>query len=201
MVVAGLRAAPDGAQVLVLSSSEKLDGLDPRTGQKLWTLGGMARECIPTPIVSRGRIYVTSGPNAPSMAVRLGGREETGPQVEWSSPRGNPYVPSAIVVGDLYYLVDDHGVGSCLDAETGKTVWRKRFGGDFTASPVAADGRVYFTNEAGETIVIRAGSRGYEELARNAIGEPVFASAAIAGGQLFLRSASHLWAIAGSSGD
>ncbi len=193
---------PRGADVLVLSSSEKLDGLDPRTGKTLWSLGGMTRECIPTPVVDGDRVYVTSGPNGKSMAVRLDGAGESpGPHVEWTSTRGNPYVPSAIVVGDLYYLVDDHGVGSCLDAQTGKMLWRKRLGGDFTASPVAAEDRIYFTNETGETVVIRSGVRNYEELARNAIGEPVFASAAIAGGRLYLRSARHLWALARGSAD
>ena len=118
---------------------------------------------------------------------------ETG--VAWTSTRGNPYVPSAIVVGDYFYVADDHGIATCLDARTGKSVWRKRFGGDFTASPVAADGKIFFTNEAGETLVLAADTERYDELARNAIGEPVYASPAIASGQLFLRSARHLWCI------
>ena len=91
--------------------------------------------------------------------------------------------------------MDDHGVGTCLDAGSGKVVWKKRFGGEFTASPVAAEGRVYFTNEAGSTLVIRADSPKYDELARNTIDEPVFASAAIAHGRFFLRGAGHLWCI------
>src|SRR5262249_33883350 len=162
----------------------KMDALDPRTGTKLWTLGGMARECIPTPVFGRGLIYAVSGPNGASYAVRPGGRGDvSGSHVAWTSPRGCPFVPSAVLVGDNYYLVDDHGIGTCLDASTGKPVWKKRFGGDFTASPVAAARRIYFTNEAGSTLVIRAGSRAYEELARNEINQPVFASPAISAGR------------------
>ena len=147
----------------------------------------MARECIPTPIVGNGLIYAVSGPNSSSYAVRPGGRGDvTDSHVIWTYARGNPYVPSAILVGDRYYLVDDHGIATCLDAATGRPKWRKRLGGDFTASPVSAEGRIYFTNEAGSTVVVRAGGDSYEELARNEIGEPVFASAAISTGRLFL---------------
>jgi outer membrane protein assembly factor BamB len=196
VVVAGAAA---GAFELVVCGSEKMDAFDPRDGSKLWTLTGMARECIPTPLAGHGLIYATSGPNGSTYAVRPGGRGDvTRSHVVWSSSRGNPFVPSAILVGDDYYLVDDHGIGTCLAAATGKTVWKKRFGGEFTASPVAAEGRVYFTSEAGATLVLRAGSEKYEELARNTIDEPVFASAAIAHGQFFLRGARHLWCLGGS---
>jgi outer membrane protein assembly factor BamB len=185
---------------LILCGSEKMDAFDPRTGKKLWTLRGMSRECIPTPVLGRGLIYAVSGPHGTTYAVRPGGRGEIGDShVVWSSTRGNPYVPSAILVGDYYYLVDDHGIATCLEAGDGKVVWRKRFGGDFTASPVAAEGRIYFTNEAGSTLVIRADTERYEELAQNTIGEPVFASPAISGGRVFLRSASHLWCLGGEA--
>lgn len=186
------------AMELVVCGSEKMDAFDPQSGRKLWTLSGMSRECIPTPVVGRGLIYATSGPNGSTYAVRPGGQGDiTGSHVVWSNNRGNPFVPSAILVGDYYYLVDDHGIGTCLAAGSGKVVWKRRFGGEFTASPVAAEGRVYFTNEAGSTLVIRADSPTYEELARNTIDEPVFASAAIAHGRFFLRGAGHLWCIGG----
>jgi outer membrane protein assembly factor BamB len=188
------------AAELIVCGSEKMDAFDPQSGSKLWTLRGMARECIPTPVQGRGLIYAVSGPNSATYAIKPGGRGDvTESHVVWSNMRGNPYVPSAILVGDYYYLVDDHGIGSCLDAKQGKTLWRKRFGGDFTASPVSAEGRVYFTNEAGSTLVIRAGTSKYEELARNEVGEPVFASLAISTGHVFLRSATQLWCIGAES--
>jgi outer membrane protein assembly factor BamB len=173
-----------------------MDAFDPRTGDKLWTLRGLQRECVPTPIVAGGMIYATSGPNGDTFAVRSGGRGDvTDSHVTWTANRGNPYVPSAILVGERYYLVDDHGIASCLDAKTGKTLWRKRFGGDFTASPVAAENRVYFVDETGSTLVIQADADKYIELARNEIGEPVYASPAISAGRFFLRSATHLWCL------
>ncbi len=181
---------------LILCGSEKIDAFDPHDGSSLWTLRGMARECIPTPVVGHGLLYATSGPGGTSYAIRPGGRGDVSDShVAWKSARGNPYVPSAILVGDAYYLVDDHGVATCLDAHTGKQLWRKRFGGDFTASPVATNEHIYFTNEAGSTLVIRAGTSQYEEIARNSIDEPVYASPAISAGRLFLRSATHLWCL------
>jgi outer membrane protein assembly factor BamB len=193
-------AGDTGARELILCSSEKIDALDPRSGEPLWTLRGMARECIPTPVVGHGLIYAVSGPGAASFAVRPGGRGDvTDSHVVWTSTRGNPYVPSAILVGDYYYIADDHGIGTCLEAATGKQVWRKRFGGDFTSSPVSADGRIYFTNETGTTLVIRANTRQFEELARNTIDQSVYASPAISDGRILLRSASHLWCLSGEA--
>lgn len=173
-----------------------MDAFDARAGEKLWTLRGLERECIPTPIVADGLIYATSGPNGTNFAVRTGGRGDvTDSHVVWSTTRGNSFVPSAILVGERYFLVDDHGIATCLDAKRGKVLWRKRFGGEFTASPVAAENRVYFTNESGSTLVIRADAEGYAELARNEIGEPVYASPAISAGKFFLRTAKHLWCL------
>jgi outer membrane protein assembly factor BamB len=184
------------AAELIVCGSEKMDAFDPRTGEKLWTLPGMARECIPTPIVVDGVIYATSGPGAATYAVRSGGRGEISEShVMWQHTRGNPYVPSAIVVDGRFYVADDNGIATCLATDTGKTLWRKRFSGAFTASPVAGDGKIYFTNESGETLVLAAGADRYEELARNMIGEPVYASPAISQGCLFLRSTEQLWCI------
>jgi outer membrane protein assembly factor BamB len=128
--------------------------------------------------------------------VRRGGRGQLDQShVAWSHTRGNPYVPSAIVVDGRYYVADDNGIATCLETKTGKALWRKRFAGAYTASPVAGDGKIYFTNESGETLVLAAGTDKYEEVARNTIGEPVYASPAISQGCIFLRSATQLWCI------
>ena len=185
---------PNGDRVeLVLSGSERLDGYDPRTGSPLWRVRGLARECIPTPLVGHGRLYVVSGPNGTHLAIKPGGTGDvTESNVVWKNDRGTSFVPSAILVGDRYYIADDKGIGSCLDAHTGKTLWRKRFGDKFTASPVAADGKLFFTNEAGSTLVLDATQAEYVELARNDLNEDVYASTAISQGRFFVRTAKQL---------
>ena len=190
-----------GRHEFIVCGSQRVESFDPGTGRALWTAGEMRRECIPTPLFINGRLYVVSGPSGPSMRIRPGGSGDvTKTHVEWKNPRGSPFVPSAIVVGKRYYLVTDSGIATCLDTETGKQVWQKRFGGGFTASPVAAGDRIYWVNESGVTLVIRGGGDRYEELARNAIGESVFASPAISQDRFFLRTTRHLVCLKGATG-
>lgn len=178
---------------LVVSGSEKLDGYDPRTGSRLWTVRGMARECVPTPVSGMGLLLAVSGPNGTHVAIKPGGKGDvTDSHVVWRNERGTAFVPSGIVIGTRYYLADDKGIASCLDTATGKTLWRKRLGGNFTASPVAAGDRLYLTNEAGSTLVLNTSNPEYEELARNEIGEDVYASAAISNGCFFIRTSKNL---------
>jgi len=189
-------AAATGEQELIVCGSERIDAYAPATGQKLWTLPGLTRECIPTPVVAHNLIFAVSGPRGTSYAIAPGGRGNVSTShVKWTSTRGTPFVPSGIVVGDYYYLVDDRGIATCIEALTGKVRWRQRLGGAFTASPVSAEGRIYFVNEDGSTLVIRGGAAKYEELARNEIGEPVYASPAIAQGKFLVRTVDALWCI------
>ncbi|MBI3863371.1 MAG: PQQ-binding-like beta-propeller repeat protein [Planctomycetia bacterium] len=178
---------------LVLTGSEKLDGYDPRTGKWLWTVRGLARECVPTPVLANGLLISVSGPNGTHFGVKPGGTGDvTTSHVAWRNERGTSFVPSGIAVGERYYVADDKGIATCLDSATGKLLWRKRLGGRFTASPVAADGRLFFTDEAGSTLVLDAAQPDYHELSRNDIGEDVYASPAISQGRLFLRTAKSL---------
>jgi len=185
---------------LIVSGSHKLDAFDPETGEWLWTVGGMSRECIPTPVYGHGLVYAVSGVKGPTLAIRPGGRGDVSQtHVVWSNTRGAPFVPSAILVGDHYYLVDDQGIATCLDAHTGRPHWQKRFHGRYTASPVSADGNVYFSDESGTTVVVKAGLDKYQEVARNSLDEPVFSSPAISQHRLFLRTTRHLYCISNSA--
>ncbi|MDB5385849.1 MAG: hypothetical protein JWM11_1495 [Planctomycetaceae bacterium] len=178
---------------LVVSGSEKLDAYDPRTGSRLWTMRGMARECVPTPVLGAGLLLAVSGPNGTHVAIKPGGSGDvTDSHVAWRNDRGTAFVPSGIVVGSRYYLADDKGIASCLDTATGKTLWRKRLGGNFTASPVAAGDKLFLTNEAGSTLVLDASKPEYEELGRNEIGEDLHASLAISQGFVFIRTSKNL---------
>lgn len=188
----------NGDPELIVCGSEKADAYDPRSGEKLWTVNGLARECVATPVSAQGLVYLASGPKVSTLAVRLGGRGELSQDnVAWNQETASTFVPSAILVGDEYFLVDDKGIGSCHDAQTGELIWRKRIGGNFTASPVAAGDKVYFTDEAGMTTILKAGIREFKVIGKNSIDEPVYASAAIAGGNLFVRTAERLYCIGG----
>jgi outer membrane protein assembly factor BamB len=182
-----------GKDELVVCAAERIDAFQPATGESLWTVGGLQRECIPTPVTGLGLLFAVSGPKGTAMAIRPGSRGDvTDSHVVWRSKRGSPYVPSAILVGERYYLVDDAGIATCLDAHSGDLVWQRRLGGAFTASPIAGDGKIYFTNDDGETTVIQAGADALVELAKNTLGEPVYSSGAISQGCLFLRTPQHL---------
>ena len=182
---------------LILSGSLSIDGLNPISGKRLWTVGGMRRECIPTPLAVGGLVYAVSGPKGPSLAIRPGGRGDVSDShVVWENSRGAPFVPSAILLGDYYYLVDDQGITTCLSVKDGARVWQKRLPGNFTASPVATANHIYFMNEAGETTVIRGHQPTFELVGRNDLAEPIYSSAAIGNNQLFIRTTSHLWCLA-----
>ena len=190
-----------GTGELLLCGSRKIDAFEPKTGTKLWTVTGMQHECIPTPVFGHGLIYVVSGPGGKTMSIRPGGRGDVSDtHVVWENSHGTPFVPSAILVGDFYYLVDDAGIATCLDAHDGSRVWRRRFPGKYTASPVATAEHIYFCNEEGDTIVLQAKQRKYERVARNRLDEPIFASPAVSQGNLYLRTTHHLFCIGFGAG-
>jgi hypothetical protein len=103
-------------------------------------------------------------------------------------------VPSPVCVGGLYYYVEDNGWGNCLEAATGRRVWRERMGGNYRASLVAGDGKVYFTSLEGVVTVVKAG-RAFQVLAKNNLGEGIVASPAVADGRLYIRGEKHLYCI------
>ena len=118
----------------------------------------------------------------------------------WQTSKGSPFVPSPLLYGDYLYLVNDmSGVATCIEARTGQVIWQGRMGEaqreSFSASPVAADGKVFFTNDAGETHVLRAGPE-FELLRVNRLGERVLASPAAVEGRWYYRTEKHLVCIA-----
>ena len=194
--------AAGGTRELLLCGSLKMDALEPLTGERLWTVGGFQHECIPTPVFGHGLIYAVSGPGGKTLAIRPGGRGDvSGTHVVWENSRGVPFVPSAILVGDRYYLINDDGIVTCLGAHGGKRLWQKRLPGRYTASPIATSEHIYFCNEDGETIVIRADEREFAQVARNRLDKPIFASPAIAQGALFIRTTDRLFSISADSTD
>ncbi len=131
------------------------------------------------------------------LAVRPGGSGDASEKsVAWKHARGGPYVCSPLVYGDHFYVHNEQGVLTCYEAATGKAVYRERLPGRYTTSAVAGDGKLYFTNEDGQTQVVKAGAK-YELLASNSLSDYCLASPAIAHGTLFVRTERYLYAIAG----
>ncbi len=186
---------PDGPE-LIVNCSEGVEAHDPETGERLWYFEQANRFPIPAPIEGDGVVYLSRGyRSGPYMAIRAGGRGDISKtHVTWHVETGAPYVSSLVYYQGLIYMGNGLGIVTCVDAETGERIWQERLGGVYTASPVAGDGKIYLVGETGETLVVRAG-RNPEVLARNSLGEQVIASPAIAGGQLFVRTSHHLFAI------
>jgi outer membrane protein assembly factor BamB len=116
--------------------------------------------------------------------------------IAWKLQRGVPYTPSPLLVGDELYVVSDIGIASCLDARTGQLHWQQRLGGNYSASPLYADGRIYFSSEEGAVTVIAPGKE-FRRLATNQLDGAILASIAVSKGSFFIRTHSHLYRIGG----
>ena len=186
----------DGSEQVVSAGGNRAVSYDLKTGEALWWIGYDGFSLITRPVFGHGLVYITSGyTRAVLFAVRPDGRGDvSASHVAWRLDRGAPNTPSPLLVGDEIYVVSDRGIASCLEARSGKLHWRQRLGGSFSASPVYADGRIYFLNESGETSVVKAGTS-FELLARNPLPGRTLASIAVADGAIFLRTATHLYRI------
>lgn len=170
---------------------------DPRTGKELWYVGyGSGFSNVPRPVYAHGLVYICSGFYQPVLfAVRPDGHGNVSKShVTWSHPRAVPLTSSPIVVGDEIFMVSDNGVATCLNAKTGQALWQQRLGGNYSASPIAVDGRVYFLSEEGECTVIAPAKR-YEQLAKNRIDERTLASISVFEHALYLRGDRHLFCL------
>jgi outer membrane protein assembly factor BamB len=170
---------------------------DPLTGKEIWRVRydeGFSN--VPRPVFAHGLVYVATGFQQPSLlAVRPNGTGDvTKTHVAWELKRGAPLTPSPLAVGDELYIVNDGGIATCLDARTGNLIWQQRLSGTYSASPVFADGRIYFLAEQGVTTVIAPGKE-FRRLAINTLDGGLLASMAVSGGSLFLRTDSHLYRI------
>jgi outer membrane protein assembly factor BamB len=184
----------NGKEQVISPGSDAVMAYDPATGREIWRVTYHGYSVIPRPVYGHGLIFIGTGYDSPTlMAIRPDGiGDVTGTHVAWVLRQNAPHTPSPLLVGDELYIISDNGVASCLDAKTGKVHWRERLGGAFSASPMAADGRVYFQNEDGVGTVVQAGKE-YKQLARNTLDDTTYASYAAADGALFIRTAKHLY--------
>ena len=191
-----IRAA-DRDQIVSVGAFNAL-AYDPQTGKEIWRVGypeGFSN--VPRPVYGAGLVFITTGFQQPSLlAVRPDGKGDvTKTHVAWTLSRGAPLTPSPLLAGDELYVVTDNGIASCLDARTGAVRWQQRLGNSFSASPVLADGRIYFLDEDGRTTVIAPGPT-FAPLAVNTLDGATLASMAVAAQSFFLRTATHLYRIA-----
>lgn len=170
---------------------------DPRNGKELWQVSyGEGFSNVPRPVYGNDLVFICTGFQQPSLlAVRLDGKGDvTRSKVQWRLDRGVPLTPSPLLVGNELYMVTDNGIVTCVDAKTGKEYWRARIGGNHSASPVYADGRIYFLSEEGESVVLAPGQQ-LKHLATNQLEGRTLASMAVSSGSIFIRSETHLYRI------
>lgn len=185
---------------LVAAAAEAIIAYDPLTGKELWRHKGLESNAVPTPVVSNDLVVLTSGsPNKIALAIKAGGSGDvTGTsQLVWTYKKGTAYVPSPILYGEYVYLTTDRGLLTCLNAKTGKTEYegaRVPVPATFSASLVAYEGMILLTSEDGETFIVKAGPK-HEILRSNSLGEPVYASPAIADGKIFIRGEKNIYCI------
>jgi len=195
------------ARAELITNARHIRGYDPLTGKELWRLSGNADYTVATPVVSHGLIFLTDGfPEQPFYAIRPGAAGDislkdgalSNDHVAWSKKRGGAwYLLTPIVYGEFLYTCSVNGILACYNPKTGDRIYYQRLGGkpaSFTASPVAAGGKLYFTSQDGEVFVVKAGPK-YELLAANPLGEVAMATPAISGGMIFVRTQHHVFGI------
>jgi outer membrane protein assembly factor BamB len=189
---------------LVCNGYQQMAGYNLKTGERLWTLHDGGDVPVPTPLTAHGLIFITNGHGrSPFYAVSPSARGDITPRrnaddlpdgLTWWEPRGGTYIPTPIIVGDLLYTCTSGGVLSVREARTGSLVYEKRVGGQYSSSSVATEKHLYLCSEDGVVSVIKTG-REYESAAGNKMGEPLFATPAIAGNRLIIRTTRHLYSI------
>jgi outer membrane protein assembly factor BamB len=187
-----------GKPQVISAGSGVVCALDPKTGREIWRARyGEGYSVVPRPVFGHGLLFIATGFDQPTvMAVRPDGKGDvTDTHVAWTLKKGAPNTPSPLLVGEELYLVSDGGIASCVDAKTGRVHWQERIGGNYSASPIHAGGGIYFQNEEGTGVVVKAG-REFEKLASNELGERTLASYAAGDGALFIRAAKHLYKVA-----
>lgn len=186
-----------GKDQLISPCAKMTFSYEPETGKELWFIKYPAHSTAVRPIFENGMLYITSGFTRAKelMAVDpTGSGNVTESHVKWKVSKGSPSKPSFIYHDEMLYMADDTGVAQCVDAKKGTVVWKKRLGGNFSASPVLGDGKIYFFNEDGKTFVIKPGNK-FEQVAVNELTDGSKCSFAVVDNDLIIRTVTHLYRI------
>ncbi|MFI5379411.1 MAG: PQQ-binding-like beta-propeller repeat protein [Tepidisphaerales bacterium] len=193
----------DGQPQLFIPGAKAAYAYDPRTGKELWKVHYIAWSAAPRAVYSQGLALMITGLGATELwAIKVGGQGDvTGTHVAWKCSKSVAATASPVVVDDLVYMVSDDGFATCLEVATGTQVWKERLGGKYAASPIYADGRLYFANNQNTATVLQPG-RTFKVLATNTLDSGCMASPAVAGKALIWRTRTHLYRIeaAGTEG-
>ena len=186
----------NGKNQLISPGAFRLSSYEPETGKELWFADIPGFSNVPRPVYGHGLVYVCTGYMSSELfAIRpFGTGDISQTHVAWKTKKQVSFKPSPLLIGDQLYMVSDSGIASCLNAKTGESIWSERLGGEYSASPVFADGAIYFFNQKGQTTVIKPDTK-LNVIATNTLPTGFMASPAIADKALFLRTKTHLYRI------
>lgn len=188
----------EGKPQLVCPAAQMICTYDPESGKELWRVRYPNKwSIVPRPVFSHGLVFVCTGypGTAELLAIRPTGLGDvTDSHVAWRINKHVPQTPSPLIVGNDIFLVSDDGIASCRDVASGTLHWVQRLGGNYSASPVHAEGRIYLQSEQGVCTVISA-SREYQQLGSTDLAEPILASCAFADAAIFIRTEGSLYRI------
>lgn len=186
-----------GRQQVIIPGAQWVAAYDPVNGHEIWRVRhGEGFSNVPAPVVANDLVCICTGFMQPQLvAIRMDGEGDvTKSHIAWKIPKSIPTMPSPVVVDGQIYVVTDQGVATCANAENGEVIWTKRMGGNYSASPLAAAGRIYFSNREGATTILSPGKE-YNELAVNTLDGQHMASPAVFDESLLLRTNTHLYRI------
>jgi outer membrane protein assembly factor BamB len=189
-----------GKKQLVLTGSKSVASYDPDTGKQIWLIDGPTEQFVASVVYGSGLFFLTAGyPEYHNMAIRPDGTGNiTRTHVAWHEKnvpaRKASYVPSPIAFGHYFYVVSDLGWLNAFEASSGRRLWMKQLGRHHSASPVLAEGRLYFTDDDGVTYVLKAGPA-YQLMSRNPLNDECYSSPAVSSGRIYVRTLHYLWCI------
>lgn len=186
----------NGKQQLVCPCAYTTIAYDPQSGDELWRFNHGGMNASARPLFAFNKIFLTSGDGGLQLvAVRPEGKGDiTKSNLEWKFSKSVPSRSSLLLIDDLLYMVSNNGIATCVDAKSGEQVWQKRLGGNYCASPIVADGKIFFASQEGPVHVMQPGKEG-KVLVQNKLEEGCMASPAAVGKSLFIRTKTHLYCI------
>ena len=175
-----------GRDQCILIGCDRVEALNPLTGELLWETAGATEECVTTTVTDGTHIYTSGGyPKNHVAAIVADGSGK----VAWANG-SRVYVPSMVIRNGYLYAILDAGIATCWNAATGEEKWKQRIGGTFSASLVLVGDNILGTDESGRTVIWKADPTKYEQVAENKLGDAAMATPVIAGGRMYHRVAT-----------